>query len=697
MSPEVVYSATPVGLSGDLWNPAKCASHREFAEHGFDFWSFESCDEEASKGHPIMQWPWPYADLFLFFYREEMSIDGAPTSDADWEFTTKKRYDREAIPFTPDLLAPVGYVFVGGSETHTKKKLLQAIRVASPVVIIDNTPNVPKQMSLLVNVVKKVWERAPLIGCSPYLADGARSQLGASPSSTDLIEAMLPSKIMNHVEQEFDNTGMEEGEKLTLSDIVGLMDLVKRRPQTFKETVCVVDPLHHTPDHIMSQLVSVLSSHHTGARELQTTAIHRSLVMKAWRLHRKLARRARQFREIATTMVVIVALVMVLSTTLAVWMVSIRLERAKVNDVTYNMSAPVWTEEIEVSFTMTDELGLLKICLLVLPMVAGLLTTLQSHFHLAQKWSSVHMAATMTVFEIYHFLGTVGPYCNSASANQRRFMTRLQGIVKQLSLSGVHEEDLMGGSGDGSGDDLQDSEALEEHINEYLYGVRPVGWLFRRCQDVVASLGSAAPGCAWAALLLEGQEAKDFCAHITAESYMENRILPLRKHYADFVRWISWVRTVLHILLVLCLSVGAGLGASGFSLWIPVTLAMASFLTTILHWLAPSEILTAVSNAMTTLNNLDLRWQGSDIRENRSEATKGHLITATEKLCAAVAVIYSGSAYVVEELDDDTFEEPGSGYASRLGEKRGGNRSAPVSLSVTPYGRSGAVTPSRLG
>mmetsp|Transcript_25228 Transcript_25228/g.69344 ORF Transcript_25228/g.69344 Transcript_25228/m.69344 type:complete len:943 (-) Transcript_25228:21-2849(-) len=697
MSHEVVCTSKPVTLSGDLWNPAKSTTHREFMEHGFEYWSFESHDDEMCNGHPITQWPWPHADLFFLFYREEPSIDGAQSSDADWEFKTKWKLDREAIPFSPDVLAPVGYVFIGGNELQMKRKLLQAMRVSSPVVILDNTPNVPKQIALFANVVQKVWGRAPMIACEPFLADGAGSQLGGNPSSTDLLEAILPSKIMNYVEKEFDNSGMDDAEKLTLSDIVGLMDLVKRRPQTFRETVCVVDPLRHTPDRIMSQLISVMSSFHSGARELHklnTTAIHRSLVMKGWRLHRKLARRAVTLRELATFMVVAIALLMVLSTTLAVWMVSIRLQStARPGEVTYNFSVPVLTEEIELSFTLTDELSFLKISLLVLPIVVGLLTTLQSHFHISQKWASVHMAATMTVSEIYQFLGNVGPYCNGAHVNQRRFMKRLQDMVKHLSMSGVLEDDLMDSSTDGSDSFPQDPEALEEHVNQYLYGVRPVSWFLRKVQDCMASLGGCGPSCAWTALLMDGQNAKDLAAPLTAESYMETRVLPLRKYYSSWVRTTSTVRMILNIFLVLCLSVGSGLGASGFSLWIPVTLAAATFMTTLIHWLAPSEILTAVNNAMATLNNLDLRWHGSDIRETRSEANKVHLITTTEKLSCAVAITFSGASMMPEELDDTTFEESDAAYY-RLGEgKRSGSRSNPISVSVTPYGRSGSATP----
>merc|ERR550532_1788787 len=329
MSPEVVDRAKPVSLQGDLWNPAKNTSNREYAEHGTDFWSFESHDDEMSKGHPITQWPWPHADLHFLFYREEPTPDGAATSDADWEFSTKKKLDRDAIPFSPEALAPVGYVFIGGNEAQMKKKVLQAMRVASPVIFLDNTPNVPKQMALFVKTVQKVWERAALIGCRPFLQDGAHAKLGGNPTSSDLLEAMLPSKIMNYVEKEFDSSGMDEAEKLTLSDIVGLMDLVKRRPQAFKDTVCVLDPLHASPDKITSQLVPVMGSCHGGPREQSTTATHRSLVLKGWRLHRKLARRAQQLRASATLTMVAIASVMALSTTLAVCMVAAKLDRAR--------------------------------------------------------------------------------------------------------------------------------------------------------------------------------------------------------------------------------------------------------------------------------------------------------------------------------------------------------------------------------
>lgn len=176
---------------------------------------------------------------------------------------------------------------------------------------------------------------------------------------------------------------------------------------------------------------------------------------------------------------------------------------------------------------------------------------------------------------------------------------------------------------------------------------------------------------------------------------MEIRVLPLRKYYSEWVRTISSIRTTLHILLVLFLSVGSGLGAFGFSLWMPIPLAMATLVTTLIHWLVPSEMLIAVNNAMTTLNNLDLRWKGSDVMENRLDATRSHLIQTTEKLWWAVATTYTGSSLIPEELEDEVYDSLRSPRTSPEAKKelysRGSSRA--TSGVNTPFGRSGTITP----
>merc|ERR1740123_401637 len=170
-----------------------------------------------------------------------------------------------------------------------KRKMVHAVKLANPIVVLDNTPNVAKQVSLFIKVLQNVWDRNPLTACRPFL-NGERGAISSNPSAGDLIQAMSPAKIMKHVEKEFDSSGMNADERLTLSDIVGLLDLVKRRPQAFKETVTSVDPLRDSADNTISQLMSVFTSPHNGAREMNSTELQRSLVLKGWDLHLRLIR-----------------------------------------------------------------------------------------------------------------------------------------------------------------------------------------------------------------------------------------------------------------------------------------------------------------------------------------------------------------------------------------------------------------------
>merc|ERR1719507_2806262 len=124
---------------------------------------------------------------------------------------------------------------------------------------------------------------------------------------------------------------MNADERLTLSDIVGLLDLVKRRPQAFKEIVCSVDPLRDSAEHTISQLMSVFTSPHACARELNSTELQRSLVLKGWDLHLRLIRRATNLRHFATAMVVSIATLMMLSTVLAMIRIWLKFHDVLVN------------------------------------------------------------------------------------------------------------------------------------------------------------------------------------------------------------------------------------------------------------------------------------------------------------------------------------------------------------------------------
>jgi len=116
---------------------------------------------------------------------------------------------------------------------------------------------------------------------------------------------------------------------------------------------------------------------------------------------------------------------------------------------------------------------------------------------------------------------------------------------------------------------------------------------------------------------------------------------------------------VLNIAFVVSLGAASGLGAGGSFVWAPVPLGIATLLSAVTHWLAPAELLAAVTSALAVLNSLDLRWHGSDIRENRSDASKHRLITDTERIARVLAMIYTGSTAMSDGAGDEEDWSPG--------------------------------------
>jgi len=425
---------------------------------------------------------------------------------------------------------------------------------------------------------------------------------------------------------------------------------------------------------------------------MNSTELHRSFVLKGWDLHLRLFRRASNLRRFATVMVLSIAALMLLSTVLA--MIRIRL---KFHDVLVKGRGNVLPEGSGVDgMAVSDADGqqvphewLLNISLVVLPISVLLLMTIQGSFQIAQSWASYHMGASKVVSEIYFFLGGVAPYDQSPAANQRRFLKRLRDMVKRLSVSGIREEDLVrSASGEQAGINT-DLETLQSEIHKSLYGIEPLWFPCRKIRDF---LRSCCGGGTWGALI-DGPEHRDLAAPVNAEAYMELRMSPLKKYYAELVRSVSRLRMFLYgaLMLVICISVGLG-ATDHLSIWIPVTLGIATFLMTISHWMTPPEIVTALNSAIAMLQKMELRWQGSDIRENRSDVTRQRLISATERMALAVERAMS-RATAVPEADDDE-RDLDEGDRDENNESKRDQRSRPISVAVTPMNMgSGAVTP----
>merc|ERR1712032_31551 len=428
-------------------------------------------------------------------------------------------------------------------------------------------------------------------------------------------------------------------------------------------------------------------------RELSSNDLHRSLVVKGWDLHLRLVRRATNLRRFATAMVVSIATLMLTSTVLAmtrIWLkfhdVLVKGRGGGIDEVLAASPATDVTEQ------QVPHERLLDIALVVLPISVLLLMTIQGSFQIAHSWASYHMGASKVVAEIYFFLGGVAPYDQSPAANQRRFLKRLRDMVKRLSVSGVREEDLVRSANGEQAAPNMDAEVLQSEIHKSLYGIEPLWLPCRKIRDCLRSCCTCCNGGTWGTLL-DGPEHHDLAAPVNAEIYMEVRIAPLKKYYGDTVRAVARLRMILYcaLMVVICISVGIG-ATDHFDMWIPATLGVVSFLTTITHWLTPPEIIAAINSAISVLQKMELRWQGSDIRENRSDVTRQRLISATEHMVLAVERAMCRATAVPEADDDD--HDLDEGDRDENNEAKPDQRSRTISVAVTPMNMgSGAMTP----
>jgi len=635
MSANVVDHFQSVVLPSDLWNKAKSRSNVEFSEHGWDYWSFETADHPMFIDHPLTQWPWPHGDLFFLFYREE-NVIGTTTLDVDWGYLTPSRLDLDAIPFIADNFAPVAQLFIGGRDPMVKRHLLTSVKLAKPVILLDNTPYLAKQVSLLMECIGKAWERSGLANCRPFLNDRASPQ--GSPTSSELIRSLDPNKILKHIEQGYDTGTMDVEEKLTLSDIIGLLDLAQRRPQAFREGVCILDPLASDQSSVAPKLMQVFYSHLSSGKEaVSSNARHRSLVLSAWNLHLRMARRERELLRVATASAATIGAVLLLTTFLAIFMVHLHLQK--------DITAYLPQMDIEIIFTPLETKCFLSICLLVLPFSAGVLLIVQSYTRIPQKWANLHLASSQLVCAIYKFLGSVEPYDSDPLTNQQTFEAATRDILDHLRAHGVPEVELRHENQPEVDLTWNDARALQEQINNDLYGVAPSGWLCRRARQHVALSRGLGTDWPWESLLTDGQEPRDPAGMLTTEAYVELRMGPLRKRYAEWLRWHCRIRQTLDIAFAVALSVGSGLGACGFSLWIPVALSVATTMAGLSNWLVPPEAFTAVNQGFLALTDLDLKLQGTEIQETRLEANKRRMISATENNALTIAMTLSRATW----------------------------------------------------
>ena len=134
---------------------------------------------------------------------------------------------------------------------------------------------------------------------------------------------------------------------------------------------------------------------------------------------------------------------------------------------------------------------------------------------------------------------------------------------------------------------------------------------------------------------------------------------------------------IVDALAILLTSGGTALVAVGLVRWVPVLMAFAAAVASIANHAALGPKLRGANEAIATLHQLHLWWQGLTLIQKRANANKTHLVDMTE-----ACVSHELSAFVSASLAAAKPKKDGDGDDADAG-AAGGAADAPAAADGT--------------
>jgi len=431
---------------------------------------------------------------------------------------------------------------------------------------------------------------------------------------------------------------MNPDSRLSLSDVVQTLDMVKARPGVFRDTLCVVDPLTESHEATVSTIASALCSPHVGsAAALGTTRSFSNLALHGWQVHHQLFKAERRLSWQMACMEFAVAAVLMLAVVLAVVSDVLLLRQEAGKETALKLQIQGALTQTSFDRYQPDATaaqgrygalpsGALPNWLVSLPVLVGLaVVMLQSHLRLHQKWSRAHHATAMVLSEIFHLVGCLGGYRGNIDLDRQKFLGRVRDLTKDVA-----EEATLGASSAS----VWSLEELQAHVENALYGMGPQSCIWRRIQSFCDCIGFDI-----------GDPRRDHCAEYTqelvaplcAQTYMEVRARTLMASCTEQATAIGRVRTITQIAILSLLAAGSGLAALDMTSWMPICLIAAFCMAVVLQQLLPQDNVAAIDITLAALSRLEMKWHAAGIQERRSNLVRHRLIAATERAAVALA------------------------------------------------------------
>ena len=420
-------------------------------------------------------------------------------------------------------------------------------------------------------------------------------------------------------------------------------------------SVLVVDPLTQTAEQLQDKITAVMSSVFEGAAtELGGREAERVAISYAWRLHACLEKNAAMQRRLALCLHACVTGLTLL--TVAAATVAASLARSPPG---------------------------LDLATLLLPAATAAAIGIAGQLKAVPKWAACRLAAHKCEREVYRYRAQVGDYApvlgrRAAAKGARNPRRAFTAALKEI-WADLHASELKVGGLAALGDAEASAARGRLEARERSAAERDRRAAERAAKRSAKRSAKVRPAGAPVSAPVSAPEHKaPAFGKLSAEDYIKVRHTEVLARYERSVRRLRLGVGLVDALAILLTSGGTALVAVGLVRWVPVLMAFAAAVASIANHAALGPKLRGANEAIATLHQLHLWWQGLTLIQKRANANKTHLVDMTE-----ACVSHELSAFVSASLAAAKPKKDGDGDDADVGAAGGAADAAPAAADGT--------------
>jgi hypothetical protein len=437
-----------------------------------------------------------------------------------------------------------------------------------------------------------------------------------------------------------------------IPEIMVFKELRKQAPLLFKKTIVVVDLMTDSPEDVLATVTGCFASADSSALELGLGGAHIKVAYTAWQRHLTLYQNAHTLHRKAAILENLILLFALLTGSFSVLYAALSMGTQ--------------------SKARADQI---KQGILVLPIIAALLLTVQGSLRWKDKGDACETGAAAIASEIYKFRAKVGSYAET-------------GITHSSN------------SGSGSDDEEEALGAVKESAAHYSRGVfvervtaafekvmQQAGdngaLLYKTPQSMLDKFDVASPSSPFArklrkhvygnlyraprpkqgkadktrytssARLFQMTDPDEFVGPLSLETYIDYRAKAVEQCFSKRAPRIALFIRIADVVGFTATSMGAILSILGKTEWVVLTVLLATTIENCVANAGWRPELSALNSGLVDIQNLLVWWESLSIVDRRTRSSKEHCLAVVEnalaQLAAAKAVNVAASPTLAPE------------------------------------------------